>query len=120
LANFWQIFGNSQNSSSPNAILDYRYLNDDCGLTSAPNDIKIRHTTLLVFKEHILINKIVFTVHNMARRPESIEDCAIFDYSQFRTKKTKSQKAQEPKGPRVKRPKSQTTQEPRGPRAKRL
>jgi hypothetical protein len=46
----------------------YRSLNDHGGLTSAPNDIKIRHTTLLVFKEHILIEKIVSTVNNMASR----------------------------------------------------
>jgi hypothetical protein len=54
--------------SSMLSILDYRSLNDDCGLTSALIDIKIRHTTLLVFKEHIIIDRIVSTVNNMASR----------------------------------------------------
>jgi hypothetical protein len=62
------VIENSQNSSSPNAILDYRSLNDDCGLTSALIEIKIRHTTLVVFKDHIIIDRIVSTVDNMASR----------------------------------------------------
>jgi hypothetical protein len=59
---------NSQNSSSPNAIWLHLALDNHCGLTSIAIDKNIVHIPLLVFKEHILTDRIVSEVNNMASR----------------------------------------------------
>jgi hypothetical protein len=46
-------------------------LNDHCGLTSIAIDKNIVHIPLLVFKEHILTDRIVSEVKNMASRVQT-------------------------------------------------